>query len=99
MILYAVLDNEKKGREARKGSDEALTLVMTVRGKPAYKLLLTPDRLQVREEQTQAMLLDVRHGQGKTKTSECIHDWRESFPTEPGRQVFCTKCPAIDVRY
>ena len=61
MKLYGVLDNEKRGREARKGSDEGLTLALSMKGRPLYRLLMTPMGLQVRDEQTGKFLLDVRH--------------------------------------
>lgn len=67
MKLYGVLNNEKNGREARKGSDKKLLLNLTLRGKPAYNVLMTPEAIMVRDEQNGKILLDVKHGKGKTK--------------------------------
>ncbi len=51
MRIYGILDNGKNGREARKGSDEILTVKFSLKGKPAYHIEFSGEVLTVQDAQ------------------------------------------------
>lgn len=65
MRIYGILDNDKNGREARKGSDEKLTVKFTCKGIPAFTVEYTGDTLIVQDRQTGAIVFETK---SKTQT-------------------------------